>query len=71
MSDELHKQLRPFNDALTAQVAEIKEFKDTVCKMESKMEKLEQHGRRDRLHIAGKPENAEHDDSDIAILINP
>ena len=71
MSERLHKQLRPFNNAQTAQVAEIKEYKKNMCKMESKMEKLEQHGRRDRLHIAGIPKNSEHDDSDIAFLINP
>ena len=42
-----------------------------MWKMENKVGKLLQQGRRDRLYIAGIPENTEHDDSDIANLINP
>ena len=68
ISGELHKQLRPFKDALTAKDAEIKDLKATTGKLESKVEELEQHGRRDRLRIAGIPENTEHDDTDTAIL---
>ena len=67
ISGELHKQLRPFKDALTAKDAEIKDLKDTIGKLESKVEELEQHGRRDSLRIAGIPENTEHDDTDTAI----
>ena len=47
---------------------EIKELKDTIDKLEIKVEELEQHGRRDSLRIAGIPENGEHDDTDTAIL---
>ena len=68
ISGELHKQLKPFKDALTAKDAEIKELKDTIDKLETKVEELEQHSHRDSLHIAGIPENAEHDDTDTAIL---
>ena len=68
ISGELHRQLKPLKDSITAKDDEIKELKDTVSKLESKVEELEQHGRRDSLRFAGIPENKEHDDTDTAIL---
>ena len=68
ISGELHNQLRPFKDDIIAKDAEIKDLKNTIGKLESKVEELEQHGRRDSLRIAGIPENTEHDDTDTAIL---
>ena len=68
ISGELHRKLKPLKDAITAKDDEIKELKYTVSRLESKVEELEQHGRRDSLRIAGIPENKEHDDTDTAIL---
>ena len=54
-------------DALSAKDAEIADLKKTIADMNSQLEELEQHGRRDSLRIAGIPES-DNDDTDSAIL---
>ena len=68
ISSELHRQLKPFKDALEAKDNEIKELKKTISAQNDKLDQLEQHGRRDSLRIAGIPENEASDDTDAAIL---
>ena len=67
ISSELHRQLKPTRDALSAKDAEIADLKKTIADMNSQLEELEQHGRRDSLRIAGIPES-DNDDTDSAIL---
>ena len=68
ISSELHRQLKPFKDALEAKDREIKERKKTISDQNDKLDQLEQHGRRDSLRIAGIPENEASDDTDAAVL---
>ena len=68
ISSELHRQLKPFKDALEAKDREIKELKKTISDQNDKLDQLEQHGRRDSLRIAGIPENEASDDTDAAVL---
>ena len=67
ISSELHRQLQPMREALSAKDAEIADLKKTITDMSSQLEELEQHGRRDSLRIAGIPES-DNDDTDSAIL---
>ena len=54
--NELHRQLKPMRDALSAKDAEIADLKKTISVMSTQMDDLEQHGRRDSLRIDGIPE---------------
>ena len=67
ISSELHRQLKPMRDALSAKDAEIADLKKTISVMSTQMDDLEQHGRRDSLRIAGIPES-DNDDTDSAVL---
>ena len=68
ISSELHRQLKPFNDALEAK--EIKELKKTISDQNDKLDQLEQHGRWDSLRIAGIPENEASDDTDACWTVS-
>ena len=68
ISSELHRQLKPFKDALEAKDREIKELKKTISDQNDKLDQLEQHGRRDSLRIAGIPQNEASDVTDTAVL---
>ena len=64
ISSELHRQLKPMRDALSAKDAEIADLKKTISVMSTQMDDLEQHG---SLRIAGIPES-DNDDTDSAVL---
>ena len=68
ISSELHRQLKPFKDALEAKNREIKELKKTISDQNDKLDQLKQHGRRDSLRIADIPENEASDGTDAAVL---
>ena len=68
ISSEIHKQLKPLQEELETKNKEIWALKITIMEQNTKLDQLEQHGRRDSLRISGIPENVKNDDTDTAVL---
>ena len=68
LSAEVHRQTQPLKEQLREKDNEIEALKETIQMQQTKLDDLEQHGRRDSLRVAGIPENPDHDDTDAAVL---
>ena len=68
LSAEVHRQTQPLKEQLREKDSEIEALKETIQMQQTKLDDLEQHGRRDSLRVAGIPENPDHDDTDAAVL---
>ena len=67
LSAEVHRQTKPLKAQLRED-NEIEALKETIQMQQTKLDDLDQHGRRDSLWVAGIPENPDHDDTDAAVL---
>ena len=65
---EVHRQMTPLRKQLDEKNAELQRLKNIIHDQQTMIDDIEQHGRRDSLRFADIPENANHDDTDAAIL---
>ena len=68
VSAEVHRQMTPLRKQLDEKNAELQRLKNIIHDQQTMIDDIEQRGRRDSLRFAGIPENANHDDTDAAIL---